>query len=64
MWPWDRERRRFSPLVDVERCRRLTLILAQVQLEGDIATLIESQSLIQLCTALTCIVVPFIYMLS
>lgn len=48
----------------VERYRRLTQILAQVQLEGDIAALIESQSLIQLCTVLTCIVVPFIYMLS
>lgn len=39
----DKSRRRLSPLVDVERYHRLTQSLAQMQLEGDIAALLETQ---------------------
>ncbi|XP_029558593.1 Fanconi anemia group B protein isoform X2 [Salmo trutta] len=47
-WQRDRERSRrlLSPLVGVERYRRLTQSLTQVQLEGDVAALLETQTLI------------------
>uniref|UniRef100_A0A4W5Q4K3 FA complementation group B n=1 Tax=Hucho hucho TaxID=62062 RepID=A0A4W5Q4K3_9TELE len=45
-WQRDRERSRrlLSPLVGVERYRRLTQSLTQVQLEGDVAALLETQT--------------------
>ncbi|XP_041739199.1 Fanconi anemia group B protein [Coregonus clupeaformis] len=45
-WQRDRERSRrlLSPLVGVDRYRRLTQSLAQVQLEGDVAALLETQT--------------------
>ncbi|XP_020317280.1 Fanconi anemia group B protein isoform X2 [Oncorhynchus kisutch] len=47
-WQRDKERSRrlLSPLVGVERYRRLTQSLTQVQLEGDVAALLETQTLI------------------
>ncbi|XP_064832550.1 Fanconi anemia group B protein [Oncorhynchus masou masou] len=47
-WQRDKERsrRQLSPLVGVERYRRLTQSLTQVQLEGDVAALLETQPLI------------------
>ncbi|XP_037645377.1 Fanconi anemia group B protein [Sebastes umbrosus] len=40
----ERSRRRLSPLVDVGRYRRLTQNMSQVQLDGDLAALLDTQT--------------------
>lgn len=44
-WQWDveRSRSRLSPLVDVGRYRKLTQNMSKVQLDGDLAALLELQ---------------------
>lgn len=45
VWQLDveRSRRRLSPLVDVGRYRRLTQSMSHVQLDGDLAALLDTQ---------------------